>query len=73
MNRIRGHFSSILRKHGELLVPTTLTNVRKRVGQAKELLRRRELAKEIGVEVVARRLDGVVRRWANVKNHGPDG
>lgn len=71
--KIRGHFSSILRRHGEIWVPTTLTNARKRVGQAKELLKRAALAREIGISTVARRLDGIVRRWTNVKNHGPDG
>jgi DNA-directed RNA polymerase specialized sigma subunit len=73
MNRIRGHFSSLLRKSGEIWVPTTLTNARKRTGQAKEMAKRAELLRELNVEPIARRLDGVVRRWNGVKNHGPDG
>ncbi len=73
MNRIRGHFSSILRKHGEIWVPTTLTNQRKRVGQVRELAKRAELIRELAVNPIARKIDGVVRRWANVKSNGPDG
>jgi hypothetical protein len=71
-DRVRGHFASILRKEGELYIPTTLTSQRKRTGQAKELRKRNELLAELQVEPVAKRLDNIVRRWANVRNHGPD-
>ena len=73
MTKIRGHFASLLRRHGDILVPTTLTNARKRTGAAKELAKRQKLLDELQVSPIARRLDGVVRRWNGVRNNGPDG
>ena len=72
-SRISGHFSSLFKADGNTIVATSMTTQRKSKSREKEQAKRSLLLSQLKdilgseVDVVSRSIDGVGRRWNNVK------
>jgi hypothetical protein len=70
---VRGHFASLWRQSGPILIPTTVTHQYKSRARAKEHAKREELCRDIEALTgkpaarISRSIDGVNRRWRGVK------
>jgi len=80
MNQIknaRGHFVSLWKQSGDVLIPTTETSQRKSYARQREMAKRDEICVAIekltGTKVrrISRSIDGVSRRWNGVKANQP--
>jgi hypothetical protein len=76
---VRGHFRSLWTNGGGILIPTTITTQRKSRVREREMAKRQLVADAIeklaGTRpaMIARPIDGVIRRWNGIRGCNSDG